>query len=120
VTTHDMPPVLAPWLKSRSEFTGTLYGAVRRTGHRCSYHGARVPLYALRLALLAPRGLWRTRRALFNLVFDGQSRPLRAHHVDRLESREYVQLSKLHTRVRLEGGRLLPGPSSDTSPKTSS
>jgi DNA segregation ATPase FtsK/SpoIIIE, S-DNA-T family len=98
---EEFPPVLAGWLKNRSEFTETVSGGLRRTAHRSGWHGVRLPLYLVRLALMSPRGLYRTLRALHNILFDGESRALRAHHVDRLETKEFVQLRKLRDqRVR--------------------
>jgi len=88
-------PVIAAWMRSGSEFSDTAYKVLRRLAHRTGFHGARAPLYALRLALMAPRGLYRTGRAAWHLVFDYEAKPLRLHHVDRTETAEYVRLRKM-------------------------
>lgn len=92
---HEFPPILAAWLRSWSTFTDTAYGAIRRLAHRSGYHGVRVPLYLVRLALMSPRGLYRVVRVIVRLVFDAEARPLRLNHVDRLESKEFIALERL-------------------------
>ena len=91
----DLPPILAGWLRSRSEFVDTVYKAIKRLAHRSGFHGARLPLYLLRLALVSPRGLWRVLRGVVRVVFDAEARPLRLHHVGRLESKEFIALERL-------------------------
>lgn len=91
----ERPPIIAGWLRSRSEFADTVYGLIRRVAHRSGYHGLRAPLYMLRLALMAPRGLYRVVRDVVRVVFDAEARPLRLNHVDRLESKEFIALERL-------------------------
>lgn len=91
----ELPPILAGWLRSRSEFADTVYKAVKRLGHRSGFHGVRLPLYLARLALMSPRGLYRVLRGVVRVVFDAEARPLRVHHVDRLESKEFIALERL-------------------------
>jgi S-DNA-T family DNA segregation ATPase FtsK/SpoIIIE len=94
VTTTDQP-IVAGWLSSGSEFSDTLYKFLRRAAHRSAFHGVRGPLYALRLAAMSPRGLFRTLRAIWRLVFDHESHALRLEHRDRGETPEYVKLRRM-------------------------
>lgn len=110
MTTTD-EPILAAWMRSGSEFSDTAYKALKRLAHRTGFHGARAPLYAIRLALMAPRGVYRTGRAVWALVFDEESRQLRLHHADRTETAEYVKLRRMRdervkTRLIVAGSLL--------------
>ena len=95
VEKKELPPIVPGWLRSWSEFTDTAYGAIKRLAHRSGWHGVRLPLYVLRLALMAPRGLYRVLRSIWRVVFDTEARPLRLNHIDRLETKEFVQLERL-------------------------
>jgi DNA segregation ATPase FtsK/SpoIIIE, S-DNA-T family len=95
MTSSEMPPLLASWLKSKSEFADTVYGGIRRLAHRGGFHGLRVPLYLARLTLMSPRGLWRALSRLVHIVFDVEARPLRLNHIDRQESKEFIALERL-------------------------
>ncbi|HEY1971494.1 MAG TPA: cell division protein FtsK, partial [Pseudonocardia sp.] len=94
MTTTDQP-VVAGWLRSGSDFSDTLYKFLRRIAHRSAFHGVRGPLYALRLAVMSPRGLLRTLRAIWRLVFDHESHQLRLEHRDRGETPEYMKLRRM-------------------------
>lgn len=95
MTTNEMPPLFADWLKSRSQFMDTIYGAIRRLAHRSGFHGLRAPLYLTRLVLMSPRGAWRALSGLLRLVFDQEARPLRLHHIDKVETKEFITLERL-------------------------
>lgn len=95
MTTTTDQPVVAGWLRSGSEFSDTMYKLLRRTAHRSMFHGVRGPLYALRLAVMSPRGLFRTLRVITRLIFDYESKELRLHHVDQHETPEYLKLRRM-------------------------
>lgn len=73
----ELQPLLVGWLKDRREFLDTVPPTLHRMAHRAMWHGLRLPLYAARLALMSPRGLWRVVRALWRVMTDGEGHPLR-------------------------------------------
>jgi S-DNA-T family DNA segregation ATPase FtsK/SpoIIIE len=100
VTTTDQP-IIAEWMRSGSQLSDTLYKLIRRTAHRSSFHGVRAPLYVARLTVMSPRGLFRTGRIAWRLIFDHESKGLRLHHADRTETPEYIKLRRMRDeRVR--------------------
>lgn len=100
MTTTDQP-IVAQWMRSGSELSDTLYKLIRRLAHRSGFHGVRVPLYVARLTVMSPRGLFRTGRTVWRLIFDHESKGLRLHHADRTETPEYIKLRRMRDeRVR--------------------
>lgn len=109
--TAELPPLLAGWLRDRREFASYVGGTMHRQAHRTLWHTLRLPLYALRLALYAPRGLWRVCRLTWDVMSDGEGRPLRVDAVQRRESREYLALrrernDRIHRRLVVSGAIL--------------
>lgn len=94
-------PIIAPWLRDRSEAKATVRWAVGYAGHVTGYHAARIPLYSLRLAGRSPRGLFRVVAGTWRWTFDIDSRPLRTHAIDRRNDDAYLKLmSERNDRVR--------------------
>ncbi|SFP66661.1 DNA segregation ATPase FtsK/SpoIIIE, S-DNA-T family [Actinomadura madurae] len=94
-------PIIAPWLRDRSEAKATVRWAVGYAGHVTGYHTARIPLYSLRLAMRSPRGLWRVAAGTWRWTFDMDARPLRTHAIDRRNDEAYLKLmSERNDRVR--------------------
>ncbi|MQA06831.1 MAG: cell division protein FtsK [Streptosporangiales bacterium] len=102
-------PVLPPWLRDWQELrllVGWLAGYV---WHKLRYHGARIPVYLLRLAGYTPRGIARTLRAVSGWLSDAEAAPLRREAVDRNAFDEYMHLAKLR-RDRLTFRSMLAAP----------
>lgn len=97
--TATSEPIIAAWMRSGSEFSDTAYKVIKRLAHRSGFHGARLPLYVVRLLAMSPRGLYRAAQAGWRLVFDHESRPLRLHHADRTESAEYIRLRRMRNEA---------------------
>ena len=97
----ELQPLLAGWLKDRQAFLDTVGRALHRNAHRASWHGLRLPLYALRLVVLAPRGAGRVLRALFLFLSDAEGRPLRVDAVTESDAATWLRLRKeRNERVR--------------------
>lgn len=90
----DLQPLLAAWMHDRRTFATTIVRAVRRLAHRTAWHGLRFPLYLLRMALYAPRGLGRTVRSAWNVLTDAELRPLRVEAVVGRDSVNALKLRK--------------------------
>ncbi|MFG1997697.1 cell division protein FtsK [Spirillospora sp. NPDC048911] len=85
-------PIIAPWLREANEAKATMRWAVGYVGHVTGYHAARVPLYALRLTLRSPLGLYRVTAATWRWTFDAEGMPLRTYAVDRNDIDGYLKL----------------------------
>lgn len=59
ILTENRLPILAPWAKDIDEFRKTTRWLYDHYRHTWAYHLARLPLYALRVALRVPAGLIR-------------------------------------------------------------
>jgi S-DNA-T family DNA segregation ATPase FtsK/SpoIIIE len=97
-------PLVADWLKSWSAFIDVAGSALARVSHRTAWHGFRLPLYLLRLAVYSPRGLGRVVRAVANLITDDELRPLRVEAVVERDPTTAMKLRKernerIHTRL---------------------
>jgi S-DNA-T family DNA segregation ATPase FtsK/SpoIIIE len=94
-------PIIAPWLRDRSEARATVRWAVGYAGHVTGYHAARIPLYSLRLAMRSPLGLFRVVVGTWRWTYDIESRPLRTHAIDRNKDEMYLKLmAERNDRVR--------------------
>ncbi|CNF02126.1 DNA segregation ATPase FtsK/SpoIIIE and related proteins [Mycobacterium tuberculosis] len=94
-------PIIAPWLRDRSEAEATIRWAVGYAGHVTGYHAARIPLYSLRLAMRSPLGLYRVAAGAWRWTYDIESRPLRTHAIDRNKDEMYLKLmGERNDRVR--------------------
>jgi S-DNA-T family DNA segregation ATPase FtsK/SpoIIIE len=85
-------PIIAPWLRDRTEARATVRWAVGYAGHVSSYHAARVPLYGLRLTARSPRSLCRVVVGTWRWTFDAEGMPLRTYAVDRNDIDAYLKL----------------------------
>lgn len=102
-------PVLAPWLRDRSELRAVTRWAAGYAGHTAAFHTARSPLYAARLAGRSPRGAARLVRSVGAWALDAEAAPLRRDAVDRADVEEYMHLARLRRdRVRLRVLLLIP------------
>ncbi|GGZ10142.1 cell division protein FtsK [Streptomyces poonensis] len=97
-------PVLAGWLTNRRDFAATARHTGAHVGYAALYHGVRIPVYAGRLALMAPRGACRFVAATNRWVWDREAAPLRAFAVRTEDVEEYMRLARLRAgRIRLRG-----------------
>ncbi|EST25796.1 cell division protein FtsK [Streptomyces roseochromogenus] len=97
-------PVLAGWLTNRRDFLATARHTGANVGYAALYHGVRVPVYAGRLTLMAPRGACRFVASTNRWVWDREAAPLRAYAVKTEDVEEYMRLARLRAgRVRLRG-----------------
>ncbi|MEU6282104.1 cell division protein FtsK [Streptomyces sp. NPDC047028] len=97
-------PVLAGWLTNRRDFTATARHAAANAGYSALFHGVRLPVYAGRLTLMAPRGTCRFIAATNRWVWDREAAPLREFAVRTEDVEEYMRLARLRAgRIRLRG-----------------
>ena len=95
---HDRRPIIPAYLRNRDE-ARQLAGWLARFGaHVTLYHLSRLPLYALRLVLRAPRGLGVAVVALARWEFDAEAAPLRADAVSRGDTSGYLTLARERNR----------------------
>jgi S-DNA-T family DNA segregation ATPase FtsK/SpoIIIE len=102
--TGQRRPIMAPWLRSGTEFTQTAKWAASHAGHTTAYHVVRLPLYAGKLALRSPLGAAKALGHTGAWVFDVEGSPLRRDAVQRGDAEIYLRLARERSeRVR---GRL--------------
>jgi DNA segregation ATPase FtsK/SpoIIIE, S-DNA-T family len=94
--------IVAPWLRSRTEFGSVVRWAVTHLAHTTAFHAVRVPLYAGRLAWRAPAGAARVLVAAGRWVSDAEGAPLRLATVTSGDIDAYLKLVHVRQdRVRL-------------------
>ncbi|MGW4028495.1 cell division protein FtsK [Streptomyces sp. NPDC004838] len=104
VSVERRKPVLAGWLTNRRDFAATARHKGANLGYSTLFHGVRLPVYAGRLALMAPRGACRFIASTNRWVWDREAAPLRAHAVRTEDVEEYMRLARLRSgRIRLRG-----------------
>ncbi|MEU7129371.1 cell division protein FtsK, partial [Streptomyces lydicus] len=104
VVSEKRQPVLAGWLTNRRDFLATARHAGANLGYAALFHGVRTPLYAARLAFMAPRGTCRFIASTNRWIWDREAAPLRAYAVQTEDVEEYMRLARLRAgRVRLRG-----------------
>ncbi|MCT4355883.1 cell division protein FtsK [Streptomyces sp. Je 1-79] len=104
VTIEKRKPILAGWLTNRRDFLATARHAGANAGYAALFHGARLPVYAGRLALMSPRGACRFIASTNRWVWDREAAPLRDYAVRTEDVEEYMRLAKLRAgRIRLRG-----------------
>ncbi|MFJ9851826.1 cell division protein FtsK [Streptomyces sp. NPDC101150] len=104
VVSEKRKPILAGWLTNRRDFVATARHAGANLGYAALFHGARLPVYAGRLAVMAPRGTCRFITSTNRWVWDREAAPLRAFAVQQQDVQEYMRLARLRAgRVRLRG-----------------
>ncbi|MFJ9415071.1 cell division protein FtsK [Streptomyces sp. NPDC101227] len=104
VVSEKRKPILAGWLTNRRDFVATARHAGANLGYAALFHGARLPVYAGRLAFMAPRGTCRFIASTNRWMWDREAAPLRAFAVQQQDVQEYMRLARLRAgRVRLRG-----------------
>ncbi|MFE1771199.1 cell division protein FtsK [Streptomyces sp. NPDC059008] len=104
VVSEKRKPVLAGWLTNRRDFLAAARHTGANLGYASLFHGVRVPVYAARWALMAPRGTCRFIASTNRWIWDREAAPLRAYAVQTEDVEEYMRLARLRAgRVRLRG-----------------
>jgi S-DNA-T family DNA segregation ATPase FtsK/SpoIIIE len=94
--------IVAPWLRSRTEFVSVLRWALAHLTHTTAFHAVRLPLYAGRLAWRAPAGAARVLVTAGRWVTDAEGAPLRTATVTSGDTDAYLKLTQVRQdRVRL-------------------
>ncbi len=91
---RELQPLLASWLKDRSEFTEKVTDVSKRAAHTTAWHTLHSPLHALRILRYAPVGAWRAVKAVWAWVWDHEGKPLRQNAVHHKDSPEWRALVK--------------------------
>src|SRR5882757_267986 len=103
-TANELTPILPEWMRTKAGVTSTVGGAAKRGAHSTVRHTVWSPWYVITLVAYSPRGTWRALWAAWRVIFDLESRPLRLHHIDRTETKEFlaverVRKDKIHNRL---------------------
>ncbi|MDQ0367835.1 cell division protein FtsK [Catenuloplanes indicus] len=95
-------PILPAWMLSGSDFRHTCRWIAAHYLHVSAYHAVRMPVYGGKLALRAPRGVWRFISGGTRWVLDLEGLPVRLAAVRREDAEQYLRLSRQRDgRVRL-------------------
>jgi S-DNA-T family DNA segregation ATPase FtsK/SpoIIIE len=104
----DRRPIIPPWLRDRAEASALARWLARYFGHVALYHLTRLPKYAAKLLMWAPRGLWLLLRRLLRWWWDAEAAPLRVDAVERKDAPLYLNLDRQRkAKVRHRGMVLL-------------
>jgi S-DNA-T family DNA segregation ATPase FtsK/SpoIIIE len=106
-------PIVPGWARRAHNWLALLRWAVDHAAYTTGYHLVRVPLYGMRLAVRAPRGLGRVVAAMHRWVLDAEGRPLRDAAAVRGDDVMYLRLSEQReervsrrTRLAVSAGAL--------------
>jgi DNA segregation ATPase FtsK/SpoIIIE, S-DNA-T family len=100
-------PVLPAWLRSVDQATAAARWAVAHVAHTVAFHAVRSPLYALKLALRAPVGLFRVCRAVLRWWWDLDGEAVRMSTVTpKPDPETYLRLVR-HRDARVRGRTIL-------------
>ncbi|HKS48775.1 MAG TPA: cell division protein FtsK [Amycolatopsis sp.] len=91
-------PILPAYIKSLAEAREAARWVGKHYAHKTSYHLARSPLYALRLAARSPRGLLLLLVATGRYVTDAEGRPARSETATGDKAELYLKLSQQRDR----------------------
>lgn len=90
-------PILPVWLCRAGEAREVARWVAGHAGHVLAFHAVRLPVYAAKLAVWSPVGLWRVVVVAGRWVFDTDSHPVRAEAVRRSDAETYLRLDRQHT-----------------------
>lgn len=90
----ERKPLIAPWLKDPTEFTGTVGGVLRRAGHTVMWHILHTPMHVGQILRYSPGGGKLVVRGVWGWVFHAESKPLRQLAVLRSDSPEWRALER--------------------------
>jgi S-DNA-T family DNA segregation ATPase FtsK/SpoIIIE len=99
---RERRPVIPGWLRSRRDATATAKWIAVHYLHVSAYHGTRVPKYAAKVSVRAPRGAARLVGGMVRWTFDLEGYPVRMATVTKADPEAYLKLSRQRdSRVRL-------------------
>jgi len=102
--TGQRRPIVPAWLRSRAEALATARWLAGYAWHATRYHGVRIPKYAGKLAVRAPRGFGRIVRGALRWMFDLEGEPMRQYSARVEDADLYLRLSRQRDRrVRWRG-----------------
>ncbi|TWP51245.1 cell division protein FtsK [Lentzea tibetensis] len=103
-------PIVPAYLRSWSEARTTTKWVAGYYAHTTGYHAVRSPLYGLRLAVRAPRGVLLLAAATGRWVSDAEGRQVRSATVSKEDAVTYLRLSaQRDARVRFRSILLIVG-----------
>ena len=101
VRASERRPIVPAWLRSRDELLTASRWLAGHYAHTGAYHTARLPKYAGRLAVRAPRGAVRVIAGTARWTSDAEGAPVRLATVQRADAETYLKLSRQRdARVR--------------------
>jgi S-DNA-T family DNA segregation ATPase FtsK/SpoIIIE len=102
--TGQRRPIVPAWLKSKAEALATVRWSAGYAWHATRYHALRLPKYAAKLAVRAPRGFARIVGGATRWLFDLEGEPMRQYSVRVEDADLYLRLSRQRDRrVRWRG-----------------
>jgi DNA segregation ATPase FtsK/SpoIIIE, S-DNA-T family len=94
-------PIVPAWVRDRNELTDATRWLASHVAHTSTYHAVRLPKYAGRVVLRAPRGGLRLVGGLARWASDAEGGPVRLAAVRREDAELYLKLSRQRdARVR--------------------
>ncbi|UOX87210.1 cell division protein FtsK [Amycolatopsis sp. FBCC-B4732] len=90
--------IIPSYLKSTADAKDAAKWVGKHYAHKAGYHAARSPLYALRLAVRSPRGLFLLLAATSRYVTDAEGRPARSETATADKADVYLKLSQQRDR----------------------
>jgi DNA segregation ATPase FtsK/SpoIIIE, S-DNA-T family len=97
-------PLLPAWARSAAQLRDSMRWAAGHLTHTSAYHALRVPKYAGKLAVYAPRGAIRVLGGCLRWLFDWEGEPVRQATVRREDPEAYLKLARQRDRrVRWRG-----------------
>ncbi|CUU60377.1 DNA segregation ATPase FtsK/SpoIIIE, S-DNA-T family [Parafrankia irregularis] len=94
-------PIVPSWLRSWAALGVATRWAAGHFSYTAAYHAVRLPLYAGRLAIRAPRGAGRVAADAVGWLVDRDARPVIAAAIRQEDAGTYLRLARLHdTRTR--------------------
>ena len=102
--------VLPLWLTNAGHRREALRWSLDYSRYAGAFHAVRLPVYAARLLVCAPRGASRVVVAWWRWAFDAEGRPLREHTVRAEDPASYLRLGRMRAdriRHRLVGSAVL-------------
>jgi S-DNA-T family DNA segregation ATPase FtsK/SpoIIIE len=115
-------PILPPFIVIRDSRQAAVRWVAIYVGYSSAYHAVRIPQYASRTVMYAPRGAARAVWMWWQWVSDAEGRPLRLHARDKHQTGDYVTLVKLrdqHVKPRAITSAIVAGVSVIAIPVTS-
>jgi DNA segregation ATPase FtsK/SpoIIIE, S-DNA-T family len=92
-------PILPSWVRNAEERRSAVKWAATHTAHRTAFHAVRVPKYAGRLVVSAPRGAWRVLSSGSRWLMDADGLVVQRHAITTLASSALGHERSQHTHL---------------------